>query len=175
MRKYVSAFALVVIFVMLLTSFRTANAENDYEIFAKMLNINTAAPEDFSSNQRLMEAAAVALRKDADDEGYISREKVDSFMFNMYGIDSRDMTVKSYGLPEKEGYIFLIGRGLDLQTTQVIAAERVGQTIKAQIKVTVFPHDDEPYTVFGIATFRENNDSVYGYNLIGITEGNKVI
>ncbi len=175
MKKTVSAFALILGFVLLLTSGLCFSASPDLEIFEKMLEINTATPEDFGSNQRLIEAAAVALRDEADDEGYISRSKVDSFMFNMYGINSADMTVETYGLPEKEGHIFLIGRGLDLQDTEVLSLDKVGNEIKAQIKVTVYPHDDEPYTVFGVATFKKNDASCYGYNLLGISEGNKAI
>lgn len=139
-------------------------------VFAEMLGANYACESDFLSQDDLFISSLVALRENADGEGYIERKLIDDYMFNMYGIDSSKINLQTPGMVEEKCFILIPPMGYDVLEYDIISVEKTENGYAAEITITVNPHDTSEYVLPATAYFVENSDSSYGFNLVNIDE-----
>lgn len=136
--------------------------------FMNMLNHNYSYNEDFDSVDALVNNAvcALAVRSNTDDE-FIPESVVADYMMDMYGIELTDASALNPEFPQKEGYLFIIPRGLTAYKHSFVSAvknEDGSYTVKTE--VTLKPHDDVSETVEAVSLFVPSRTSAFGFHLI---------
>ena len=140
------------------------------QIFSEMLNANYATEADFRNEYDLFVSSLIALRDKADENGYINRSEIDSFIYNMYGVDSTDLAVQHFGETEEKCFILIPPMGYDELSYEILEISETEEGYAAEIMISVNPHDSDAYTLPATAHFVENENSSFGFNLVNIDE-----
>ena len=131
-----------------------------------MLNKNYCFGEDFESAEAMILSAEIALKNQIDD-GFISENAVNDFVFNMYGVDVAGTTL-SFGECENGCYP-VPARGYDEYRHTVTDYEYNGDgTITVETDV-VINQCGESETAKCVSVFFADGTSIFGYNLISST------
>lgn len=130
-----------------------------------MLNHNRVYNGDFTDSTVIINRSVAALCDRADEDGYLKRELVLGFVYNMYGIGLEGYK-SDERFPEKEGYIFVVPSGYDVYSHKVVATETNGNYLYATSEMTLTAHDGYAYEFTCRSVFKVNENSAFGYNLI---------
>lgn len=130
-----------------------------------MLDHNQVYNDDFDSTNDMVNNSVIALLDKADGDGFIDRDIVSGFVYNMYGIDLSEYSAEP-GFPSKDGHLFVIPKGYDLYDHTVLSAEIDGEYIHTDSVLTVDAHDGYTYELSCRSIFKVNESSSFGYNLI---------
>lgn len=170
--------AITLLCSVLFSPFSAASAEKTEKIpeespalaarFMNMLNHNASYNSDFDSVDMLVNNAACMLsaKLGLEDE-FISERTVADYMMDMYGIEVTDTSALNPEFPKKDGYIFVIPRGLTVYSHSFISAvknEDGSYTVKSLVKIK--PHDGGTETVEAVSLFVPSKTSPFGFNLI---------
>lgn len=137
--------------------------------FLNMLNHNASYDADFDSVDTLVNNAVGTLchLRDSADEDFIDVNIVADYMMNLYGIELTDVSALNAGFPQKEGYLFILPRGLTSYTHRFVSAcENEDGSFSVETEVTITPHDGESETVTAVSLFVRNPASAFGFNLV---------
>lgn len=130
-----------------------------------MLNHNRVYNGDFTDITAVSENSIVALCDKADEDGYLKRDLVSGFVYNMYG-----MSIAEYKsderFPEKEGCLFVTPTGYDAYSHEITSYEINGNYINVISTMELCTHDGYTYEYTCRSVFKANAKSAFGYNLI---------
>lgn len=84
--------------------------------FENILNHNHCFGKDFSSYEALVLGAEISLLSE-EENGFISADKIDAFIFNMYGKQPEEVSFE--GFESREGFYPVIPRGYDVYSHAV--------------------------------------------------------
>lgn len=130
-----------------------------------MLNHNCVYNDDFDFVSVMVDNSMITLLDRADEDGYIKRDIVEGFVFNMYGITLKDYA-PSFDFPQKDGHLFVIPRGLELFSHEIIKTETDGDYLYVESTLTVEAHDGVGTEYVCYTTLRKTDRSAFGYNII---------
>ncbi len=130
-----------------------------------MLNHNRVYNGDFTDNAVMINKSVAALCDKADEDGYIKRELLLGFVYNMYGIGLADYK-SDERFPEKDGYVFVVPSGYDIYSHKIVSTEQNGNYLYATSKMELITHDGYTYEYTCRSVFKVNEASAFGYNLI---------
>lgn len=153
------------------TSEPVKTAQNDPVLaarFLNMLNHNASYNTDFNSVDSLVNNAAclLAANSDTDDE-FIAEDIVADYMMDMYGIEITDASELNPEFPQKNGYVFIIPRGLTSYNHKFVSAvKNEDGTYTVKTEVTVKQHDGLPEKAEAVSMFVPSRTSAFGFNLL---------
>lgn len=130
-----------------------------------MLEHNRVYNTDFNDTDIIIDNSVVALFEKADQDGFVSCDVVNGFVYSMYGITTAGYTPKN-SIAEKEGYIFIVPRGYDEYSHEITKVETDGDYIYVDSVLTVDAHDGLAYNLNCTTVFKVNGTSGFGYNII---------
>lgn len=134
--------------------------------FQNMLNINTVYGDDFLDNQKLVNAAMIVLKDYADDAGFIETSVVSSYIKDMYDINIDINEKINEGLPQKDGYVYLIPRGYSVYEHNVTGVKTTDDYILVTSNVLVHTHEGDTLKFTAQTKFIENTNSIFGYSIL---------
>ena len=130
-----------------------------------MLSHNFVYNDDFDFTNVMVENAMQALVANCDEDGYLDRNLVNGFVYNMYGFDLTGYE-PSMLFPEKEGAVFVIPRGADTYSHEVVSVTVDGEYIEVISSLTIENHDGGENELSCHTLFVENPNSTFGYNIV---------
>ena len=130
-----------------------------------MLAHNFVYNDDFDFTDVMVDNAMLALISACDEDGYLDRALAEGFVFNMYGFDLTDYKPSDL-FPEKEGKLFVIPRGVDTYSHEVLSVEIDGEYIIVDSALVIESHDCGETSLSCRTLFKENSESAFGYNII---------
>lgn len=130
-----------------------------------MLAHNFVYNDDFDFTEVMVDNAMLALISACDEDGYLDRALAEGFVFNMYGFDLTDYKPSDL-FPEKEGKLFVIPRGADTYSHEVLNVLVDGEYIIVDSSLVIESHDCGDATFSCCTLFKENPDSSFGYNIV---------
>ncbi|MBO5726052.1 MAG: hypothetical protein J6S00_03190 [Clostridia bacterium] len=131
-----------------------------------LLNLNNVYGDDFLSNEKLTNLAAIALRSYADKSGFINEALLTTYVKDLYDIDLVITDDINADMPKKDGYVYLIPRGFAKYAHTVTSVEDFTDFILVTSDVTVYYHDGGQSTGVATTILVKNENAVYGYNII---------
>lgn len=134
--------------------------------FLNMLNHNYIYGTDFENVDVMINGSVPALLNSREDD-FIPSFIVESFMYDMYGVEIVDMSNLNAEFPQKEGYLYIIPRGFT--TYEHFGAEvtlNEDGTFFVTTSVIVTPSDSEQYEAKAVSLFVKNEASAFGYNIV---------
>lgn len=166
-------FSLVLIFVLILScNFPVATAvtepenteKTEYARFENMLNHNRLYDSDFSDINTVVDNSILSLLEKREDE-FIKRDLVEAFVYNMYDLDIAEYKANP-DAPEKSGYIFIMPKGYDEISHEIISVTQNGTLYCVISEMTVKTHEGEEMKETCETVLLENEKSAFGYNII---------
>ena len=134
--------------------------------FLNMLNHNFVYNDDFSNDENLVNNSVLALL-DLSEDGYISKQYVNDYLFNMYGIMNFDYDGLDEHITARDGYVYIIPRGYSLYEHKIVS---VTANLDGSYTVTTDVHisfDDGTYANERATTlFFANSESHFGFNIL---------
>ena len=130
-----------------------------------MLNHNRVYNSDFTDNDIVVSNSLLALLDKADEDGYLKRDLVAGFVYNMYGMEISDYK-SDERFPEKEDYLFIVPVGYDIYTHTISSVEENGAYLYTISVMELRTHDGYTYEYTCRSVFKANEKSAFGYNLI---------
>ncbi len=131
-----------------------------------ILNLNNVYGEDFTSNEKLVNKAAISMRSYANANGFIEEAVIISFVKDMYDIDLVITDDINKDMPKREGFVYLIPRGYTLYSHNVLDITDMGEYLSVTSSVNVLYHDN--YVEVGVATTKlvKNANCSFGYSIM---------
>ena len=166
-------FVLVMIFVLIFScNFPVATAvtetetpqNTEYTRIENMLNHNRLYDNDFNDINTVVDNSILALMYKAEGE-FIREALVSAFVYNMYDLDIKDYEANP-NAPQKNDYIFIIPRGYDEISHQIMSVTKSGTLNCVISEITIKTHDGETTTKICETVLLENENSAFGYNII---------
>ncbi len=151
-------------------SAKTASEETETDMvlitrLENMLNHNRVYNGDFTHSAVIVNRSITTLCDRADEDGYLKRELVLGFVYNMYGIGLEGYK-SDERFPEKDGCIFVLPSGYDIYSHKVISTEKDGNYLYTTSEMSLTTHDGYTYEYTCRSVFKINKKSAFGYNLI---------
>lgn len=144
--------------------------ENALDIrFLNMLNHNYVYDSDFDCVDDIVNNSIAALidLRDKENEDYIAERYVKGFVSDMYGVEVADMSGLNADFPQKEGYVYIVPRGMTGYSHEIISVnENDDGTYTVVTEVTVDCHDGQPESFKAVSLFVKNQASAFGYNIV---------
>lgn len=140
----------------------------DPVLSARLLNMlqhNRVYNSDFNDTNTIIDNSVVALFEKADEDGFVSCDVVNGFVYSMYGITTAGYTADN-SFAEKEGHIFIIPRGYDQYNHEITNVEIDGDYIYVTSLLTIDAHDGLETELTCSTVFKTNEISGFGYNII---------
>ena len=136
--------------------------------FLNMLNHNFAYNEAFNSVEELANCSVLALfdLRDSGDEAFIAETYVETYLYNMNGVETDGLSDINEGFPHKDGYVYIIPRGFSIyrhSIDSVTLNEDGSYTVITSVEIN--SHDGGE-TVKAKTLFIKNSDSDFGYNIV---------
>lgn len=131
-----------------------------------LLNHNNVYGEDFLSNEKLTNLAAISLRSYADENGFIDEAIITAYVKDVYDIDLVITDDINADMPKKEGYVYLIPRGFTNYSHSIISITDNVDYVTVRSNVTVYYHDGGQDTGVATTILIPNDSTAYGYNII---------
>ncbi len=167
-------FCFISVFVLMLFCcnfpMATAQAQTEpvettaYARFENMLNHNRLFGEDFSDTNTVVENSIISLLSKREED-FIKEDIVSCFVYNMYSLDIEDYKANT-NAPVREGYIFILPRGYDDFSHEIVSVTKSGTLYCVISEVTFNTHDGVQEKATCETVFLENEDSAFGYNII---------
>lgn len=136
--------------------------------FLNMLNHSLVYNESFYSVDSLVNSSIPALLNlRYDDDSYIKEIYVADYLYNMYGIEIKDLSEINSEFGKKEGYIYIVPSGYENYShniMDVIKNDDGSYTVTTQVEIS--SHDGMVYVETCESMFIENPDSKFGYNIL---------
>lgn len=148
---------------------QTADADKVLEArFLNMLNHSFAYGEDLGSVEALVNCSVAALfnMDGGAEESFIKENRVEDYMYNMYGVEAENLSAVNDAFPHKDGYVYIIPRGYTVYKhtiDSVMLNEDGSYTVTTLVKVD--SHDGEENGK-AVTLFVKNSDSQFGFNII---------
>ncbi len=130
-----------------------------------MLSHNFVYNDDFDFTSIMVDNAMLALIENCDEDGYIDRRLAEGFVYNMYGFDLSEY-VPSPLFPEKEDAVFVIPRGIDTYSHEILSITVDGEYIIADSLLKIDSHEGISYDYNCRTLLLENGASAFGYNIV---------
>ena len=174
--KILSAILVFVFIVALIpTNLSAQKPENSSEIdyekvletrFLNMLNHNFVYSEDFESLDDIVNNSAIALLNQKDGD-HIDASVLNTYLYNMYGLEIEDFSTINEGFNFKEGYAYISPGGYaQYKHTAESLTENPDGTFTFLTNVSIKTHDAQSYTSACETVFVKNEKSVFGYNIV---------
>lgn len=130
-----------------------------------MLELNQNFDKDFKDDAIILENALISLNSKADDDGFIKTDLVLSFINNMYGYDVILDDIVMENIPQKDGYLWVIPKGITNYSYSITSITEYSGGVTAVARVLAESHDGETDSFYITVDFTENADSCFGYNI----------
>lgn len=137
--------------------------------FLNMLNHNFAYGEDFSFEEDLVNASALALlnMRESEDSSYIAEGIVADYIFDMYGVEIKDFSSFNASFPQKSGYVYIIPRGYSEYSNKIASvSENEDGSFTVITEVEVATHDNGTESILCETLFVKNESSRFGFSII---------
>ncbi len=137
--------------------------------FLNMLNHNFVYNSDFDCADDIVNNSIAALidLRDKENEDFIAERYVKGFVFDMYGVEIADMSGLNADFPQKEGFVYIIPRGMTGYSHEIISVDQNDDGSYTVVSnVTVDCHDGEPECYKAVTLFVKNQASAFGYNIV---------
>ena len=137
--------------------------------FLNMLNHNYVYNEGFDCADDMINDSVMALLdlRDKENADFIAEKYVKGFVYDMYGLQVADMSALNEGFPSKEGYVYVIPRGMVGYEHSILSVdENEDGSFTVVTEVTVDSHDSEDETFKAVSLFVKNEASAFGYNIV---------
>lgn len=134
--------------------------------FENMLNMNFVYGDDFCNNESLVNAAAISVLGEVDDDGFIPSDSVTAFIKDFYDIDMVITKNINSSLPQRDGFVYVVPRGYTTYEHDVVSVIRDGDYYSVVSSVKINLHTGESYIATANSVFMINHDSSFGYSLI---------
>lgn len=148
---------------------QTADADKVLEArFLNMLNHSFAYGEDLGSVEALVNCSVAALfnMDGGAEESFIKENRVEDYMYNMYGVEAENVSSINAEYPHKDGYVYIIPRGYTVYKhtiDSVMLNEDGSYTVTTLVNID--SHDGEENGK-AVTLFVKNSDSQFGFNII---------
>ena len=146
----------------------TVNREKVLEArFLNMLNHSFAYDEELASVEDLVNCAVTAICVNENvDDSFIQQSKVEDYLYNMYGVEVKNLSSVNADFPKKDGYVYIIPRGYTLYK-HAIESVRVNEDGSYTVTTNVIldSHDGEEEGK-AVTLFVKNSDSQFGFNIV---------
>ena len=134
--------------------------------FTSMLNRNFVYGEDFDNLEIIKDNSILAQLNLSEDGEFISKQLVDGFVWDMYGVKIGETTANQ-DLPSKDGFYYIVPRGYSTYSHEITnITENEDGSFNVESAVTINAHDGEPETATATSLFVKNETSAFGYNII---------
>ncbi len=137
--------------------------------FLNMLNHNYVYDDAFNYTDDIVNNSMAALlnMRDTADEDFIAEQYVRDYVNSMYGIELVDFSALNEGFPKKDGYVFILPRGLDSYThTLRDYRENEDGSFTVTTDVVIETHDGQTEKAIAVTLFVANKASSLGYNIV---------
>lgn len=148
---------------------QTADADRVLEArFLNMLNHSFAYGEDIGSVEALVNCSVAALcnMDGGAEESFIKENRIEDYMYNMYGVEAENVSSVNAAFPHKDGYVYIIPRGYTVYKhtiDSVMLNEDGSYTVTTLVNID--SHDGEENGK-AVTLFVKNSDSQFGFNII---------
>ena len=145
-----------------------AESETDMVLVTRLLNMlnhNRVYNGDFTDITAVAENSIISLCDKADEDGYLKRDLVAGFVYNMYGMNISEYK-SDERFPEKEGFLFVTPAGFDAYSHVITSYEINGNYITVFSVMELSTHDGYTYEYTCRSVFKVNEKSAFGYNVI---------
>ena len=134
-----------------------------------MLNHNFVYDDAFHTVEDVVNNSVVALldMRENEDDSFILETLVENFVYNMYGIEIEDFSLINKGMPQKQGYVFIIPRGYEIYSHEIVDVlqnEDGSYTVKSNVSIAT--HDGQDFTEVCETLFVKNENSQFGFNIV---------
>lgn len=157
------------------------NAENNFDsqkvlesTFLNMLNHNYVYNDSFADLESIVNDSVIALLDlREENSSYIREDVVNGYLYDMFGFSVEDFSSLNPEFPQKEGYVFILPRGYSQYEHKALSIEiNEDGTYTFVTEVKISSHDGADEVLKCETMFVENDDSVFGYNIVrsNITE-----
>ena len=137
--------------------------------FLNMLNHSFVYNDDFYSVDALVNSSLPALLdlRDSEDDSYIKEIYVADYLYNMYGIEIADLSEVNSEYGKKDGYIYIVPMGFEVYNHSIVnITENDDGSFTVNTKVEISSHDGIVSTETCESLFIQNEDSLFGYNIL---------
>ena len=137
--------------------------------FLNMLNHSFVYNDDFYSVDALVNSSMPALLdlRDSEDDSYIKEIYVADYLYNMYGIEIADLSEVNSEYGKKDGYIYIVPMGFEVYNHSIVnITENEDGSFTVKTKVEISSHDGIVSTETCESLFIQNEDSLFGYNIL---------
>ena len=137
--------------------------------FLNMLNHSFVYNDDFYSVDALVNSSMPALLdlRDSEDDSYIKEIYVADYLYNMYGIEIADLSEVNSEYGKKDGYIYIVPMGFEVYNHSIVnITENDDGSFTVNTKVEISSHDGIVSTEICESLFIQNEDSLFGYNIL---------
>lgn len=137
--------------------------------FLNMLNHSFVYNDDFYSVDALVNSSLPALLdlRDSEDDSYIKEIYVADYLYNMYGIEIADLSEVNSEYGKKDGYIYIVPMGFEVYNHSIVnITENDDGSFTVKTKVEISSHDGIISTETCESLFIQNEDSLFGYNIL---------
>ena len=137
--------------------------------FLNMLNHSFVYNDDFYSVDALVNSSMPALLdlRDSEDDSYIKEIYVADYLYNMYGIEIADLSEVNSEYGKKDGYIYIVPMGFEVYNHSIVnITENDDGSFTVNTKVEISSHDGIVSTETCESLFIQNEDSLFGYNIL---------
>ena len=137
--------------------------------FLNMLNHSFVYNDDFYSVDALVNSSMPALLdlRDSEDDSYINEIYVADYLYNMYGIEIEDLSEVNSEFGKKDGYIYIVPMGFEVYNHSILdITENEDGSFTVKTKVEISSHDGIVSTDTCESLFIQNEDSLFGYNIL---------
>lgn len=141
-----------------------APENTEYARFENMLNHNKLYGNDFNDINKVVDNSILCLLDKAEDE-FIKKDLVESFVYNMYDLDIAEYKANPEA-PEKSGCIFIMPKGYDEISHEIISVTQNGTLYCVVSEMTIKTHEGEELKETCETVLLENEKSAFGYNII---------
>ncbi len=166
-------FSLILVFVLIFScNFPVATAADEPETsqntewsrIENMLNHNRLYGNDFNDINAVVDNSILSLLEKREED-FIKRDLVEAFVYNMYDLDIKDYKANP-NAPVKNGYIFIMPRGYDKISHEIISVTQNGTLYCVISQLSVETHDGVSEKANCETVLLENENSAFGYNII---------
>ncbi len=134
--------------------------------FLNMLNHNRVYGEDFYNLDTIVNNSAVALL-DYSDGSLLKQNILEEYLLNMYDLVVDDFSDINKDFPKTEGYFFILPRGYCEYNHKAVSLNKNEDgTYTFITEVSINTHDAQSETAQCKTIFVENQNSVFGYNIV---------
>lgn len=134
--------------------------------FLNMLNHNFVYSEDFENLDDIVNNSAIALLNQKDGD-HIETSVLNTYLYNMYGLEIKDFSTINDGFNFKEGYVYISPRGYAIyKHTAESLTENPDGTFTFVTNLEIKTHDEQNCISTCETVFTKNEKSVFGYNIV---------